>query len=465
MRMISRDGFGGYAAAGGILDHIRIPGLGKTVQVIAFLCHLKEKNKLAPTLIVAPLALLENWKRELLRFIKSLNEQDIYIHHGPGRIRDKGWLEQFDIVLTSYESLVRDQILMGQVDWTCVICDEAQKFRNSSNATAHAVKAMKNKFRLAMTGTPVENGLTELWSIMDYVQPGLLGSLNEFKRRFEQPILSAINREQIFRVEDELLSIIQPVYKRRKKLEVLSDALPKRHEPIRTYVDLGPEQKDLYAKTIMDVKSGDMEALTALNRLRQICSHPGLCDERYEELPLERVPKLAATMNYLKEIANKGEKALIFTFYKKMQWILRRWIMQTFGIHPPIINGDVHDRHWIVEEFNRSPGFHVMILSQQAAGVGLNITGANHVIHYTRWWNPAIENQATDRVYRIGQEKEVYAYYPIVTLDFGKSMEQHLDDLLREKEALAERVLVPSFTLDCQDELLSRLRAEMTSPA
>ncbi len=447
-----------YRKTGGLLADDM--GLGKTVQVIAFLSTLKAKNALGPSLIVAPLTLMQNWVKELRQFCPSIGVDRVYVHQGAGRIRNKQYLEQFDIVLTSYDTLVRDQLLLGLIDWVCVICDEAQKFKNSSTATAHAVKAMKNKFRLALTGTPVENGLTELWSIIDYVQPGLLGSLQRFKQRYEKPILGGANEEQLDAVEQELLSVIHPVYKRRKKDEVLKDLLPGK-EKICKLVELGPEQREIYARILRAVRSKEMDVLAALHGLRQVCSHPALLDDQFQCLPVDRVPKLAETMKLLKEIKEKQEKVLIFTFYKKMQLILKKSIMMEFGINPEIINGETQGRQDIVDMFNHSPGFNVMILSQQAAGVGLNIVGANHVIHYTRWWNPAVENQATDRVYRIGQKKNVYVYYPIVKGEAGESMEQMLDSLIRDKEDLAERVLVPSAKLDCADELMSRLRADI----
>jgi SNF2 family DNA or RNA helicase len=448
-----------YRNIGGLLADDM--GLGKTVQVIAFLSTLKANNALRPSLIVAPLALMQNWVKELRQFCPTVGVDRVYVHQGAGRLRNKQYLEQFDIVLTSYDTLVRDQLLLGLIDWVCVICDEAQKFKNSSTATAHAVKAMKNKFRLALTGTPVENGLTELWSIIDYVQPGLLGSLQMFKQRFEKPIIEGATKEQLDAVEQELLSVIHPVYKRRKKEEVLKDLLPGK-EKVRVFVDLGPEQRQLYARILRAVRSEEMDVLAALHGLRQVCSHPALWDAQYESLPMERIPKLAETMRLLREIQEKQEKVLIFTFYKKMQIILKKAIMMEFGINPEIINGDTQGRQEFVDMFNQSPGFNVMILSQLAAGVGLNIVGANHVIHYTRWWNPAIENQATDRVYRIGQKKNVYVYYPIVKGESGESMEQILDSLIRDKEELAERVLVPSAKLDCSDELMSRLRADIS---
>jgi superfamily II DNA or RNA helicase len=432
-------------------------GLGKTVQVVAFISHLKKSDRLKPALVIAPLSLLENWKNELQKFCSDINLRDIYIHQGPSRLKTQEVIESFDIVLTSYDTLVRDQLLLGKIDWVCTICDEAQKIKNSTTATATVVKALKSKFRLALTGTPVENGLSELWSIVDYVQPGLLGSLKYFQDTYEKPISNSKAAEDLSRIEDELLSIIQPVYKRRTKQEHLSHVLPRKDKELR-FVELGPEQYGLYVNVIEQVKNKHLNGLQAIHALRKVCSHPALYDSSYDTLPLSHVPKLGETIKILREIYNRGEKALIFTDYKKMQMILSQVIMKEFGVFPPVINGETSQRQLVVDTFNRSKGFNVMILSPKAGGTGLTITGANHVIHYTRWWNPAVENQATDRAYRIGQQKDVKVYYPIVTSPSGRTMEELLDNLLKEKEELAYKVVVPSRLLDCNDELLKELQ-------
>ncbi|MFS0864263.1 DEAD/DEAH box helicase [Fredinandcohnia sp. 179-A 10B2 NHS] len=433
-------------------------GLGKTVQVIAFLSHLKAIGKIMPSLIIAPLSLLENWKAELLKFCPQILAKDIYIHQGSTRLKEKKYIEQFDVVLVSYDTLVRDQLLLGKIDWTVTICDEAQKIKNASTATATVVKALKSKFRLALTGTPVENGLSELWSIIDYVQPGLLGSLKYFRETYETPLSKNDDTSVIETIEDSLLSKIQPIYKRRTKLEHLSDVLPKK-EKITLEVPLGPEQEVLYRSIIEKVVNKNLNGLQAIHALRQVCSHPALFNSSYDQLPISSVPKLLETLKIIKNVKKNNEKVLIFTDYKKMQVILRNTIMREFNIIPEIINGETSLRQDKVNLFNNSSGFNVMILSPKAAGVGLTITGANHVIHYTRWWNPAVENQSTDRAYRIGQKKDVKVYFPIVNSKAGRTMEQILDKLLREKENLAEKVIVPSRLLDCNDELLKELQS------
>jgi SNF2 family DNA or RNA helicase len=248
------------------------------------------------------------------------------------------------------------------------------------------------------------------------------------------------------------LGILQPVYKRRTKAEKLADKLPKKNDAHINKVDYGPEQLALYSSIIKQTKDKHIGALAAINALRQICSHPALYDNKYDELPVERVPKLATTMGIIKNIQMKNEKVLIFTNFKKMQIILKKCILKEFSLNPEVINGETSYRQMVVDHFNKSEGFNVLILSPQAAGIGLTITGANHVIHYTRWWNPAVENQATDRAYRIGQTKDVNVYFPIIT----NSMEEVLNQLIENKRELAENIIVPSYYLDCKDELMKK---------
>lgn len=440
-----------YRNTGGLLADDM--GLGKTVQVIAFLSHLKNINRITPTLIVSPLTLLDNWKNEISTFCPSIAVGSIYIHQGPNRLTNKESIEQFDIVLTTYDTLVRTQLLLGTIDWECVIIDEAQKIKNYSTSAATVVKALKNNFRLALTGTPVENSLSELWSIMDFVQPGLLGSLKQFKEKYEKPLAKNINSDDFNNVEKELLLQIQPVYKRRTKANELAGKLPRKIIIPSEKVPMGREQIMLYSDVIKLRKAKQIDPLPALNALGQICSHPGIYDTSYENLTIDKVPKLEKTFEILASIKYKDEKVLIFTHFKRMQMILKKHMLEVFNINPSIINGETRYRQQEVDYFNQSKGFNVLILSPQAAGVGLTITGANHVIHYTRWWNPAVENQATDRAYRIGQTKDVKVYYPIV----ANSMEETLSELLEAKRELAENVIVPSQHLDSRDELMRKI--------
>lgn len=429
-------------------------GLGKTVQVIAFLSYLESLEKITPTIIIVPKTLIENWRNEIQKFAPTL-ARSIYIHQGQDRMKNPELIKQFSITITTYQTLVRDQLTLAQIDWVAVICDEAQAIKNPTTSSSSTMKALKSRFRLAMTGTPVENGLSELWSIMDFVQPGLLGSLKEFKQNFITPFEKG--EQNTSDIEKHLIQRISSVYKRRTKQGELYDQLPKKLvQDIE--VSLGKVQKQLYIETIHLVKNKIITGLQAIGQLKKITSHPGIINIKYEDLNPKEVPKLLETLNLLKQIKNNGEKALIFTEYRIMQTILKKHISETLEINPMIINGMTQRRQGVVDLFNNKPGFDVMILSPKAAGTGLTITSANHVIHYTRWWNPAVENQATDRAYRIGQEKDVTVYYPIVkgfdTLDGNLTVEEIIHNIIEEKKELAGSVIVPSSKMNIEEEVL-----------
>ncbi len=431
-------------------------GLGKTIQVVSLLAYLHQIGKLTPTLVVVPKTLIENWIGEIEKFAKPLAAQ-IYVHGGSSRVKDPELLKKTGITLTTYQTLVRDQLAFGQVEWQSIICDEAQAIKNPSTAASKVIKAMNTKFRLALTGTPVENGLSELWSILDYVQPGLLGSLSDFKKEFMDK-LEAEERDPL--TEQRLLARIAMVYKRRTKSEELAGQLPTKTS-MEVPVSLGEEQKLLYSEVLSQVKNKKMSGLQAIQVLRELCSHPGLVLGQYKSLPVHSVPKLAKTIQIIKDIQQKGEKILVFTELREMQELLRDAIREQFEINPAIINGMTERRQSVVNQFNRKPGFDVMILSPKAAGTGLTITSANHVVHYTRWWNPAVENQATDRVYRIGQERPVQVYYPIVTdqdntLKSG-TVEQIVHRILSEKQELASSIVVSSHKLDMENEVMASI--------
>lgn len=430
-------------------------GLGKTIQVIAYLTYLKEQDQLTPTLLVLPKTLIENWVQEIKKFAPKLAE-NLYVHTGQNRLKSPEIISQYDIVLTTYATLSRDQTIMGLIDWEMVICDEAQAIKNPTTATSVVVKALKNKGRLALTGTPVENNLTELWSIVDFVQPGVLGSLKQFKDIYEKKLKN--DETTVEEVQSSIENKIKYIYMRRMKSDELQGQIPIKTEHPPKIVPLGKEQRSIYKKIIDQVKNKEIHALQAIHQLKMLCSHPGLVNEQFKQLKSNRVPKLAETMKLLNEIKEKDEKVLIFTEYIEMQAILRKEILNTYNIDAKIINGATGHRQQVVDEFNKIPGFNVLILSPKAAGTGLTITGANHVIHYTRWWNPAVENQATDRVYRIGQEKDVHVYYPIVSLESNqKSVEEIIDDVLQGKKSLAENVIVPSAGGSIQDEVLKEM--------
>ena len=452
MRYLHENGWGGLLA-----DDM---GLGKTVQIISFMSFLHDSAALKPALLVVPVSVIVNWKKELRRFAPGI--QPAHEHRGTGRERNPERLAEHELVITTYATLRRDQLMLGKIDWTVVACDEAQNVKNPTANVTSAIKGMKASFRVACTGTPVENGLSELWCIVDFAQPGRLGSRLEFRDDFERPLVDALDdtKDQEGHVT-RLRARLNPHYIRRIKEETLS--LPPKTQ--RTYrVPMGEHQGAVYTRILRDVKRKDSHPLAALQHLIAACSHPSIVDRAHLDDPeqlLSDAPKLRQTMEILDEIRGLKEKVVIYTRLKVMQRILQRVVRSRFGFSPSVLNGEVagSNRHHIVEAFNRGPGFDAMILSPEAAGVGLNITGATHVIHYTRLWNPAKENQATDRVHRIGQERPVTVHYPVVVGNGFKSVEEHLHDLLQEKLRLARNVLVPRKSLDFVNELERRVKA------
>ena len=436
---------GHYEAGTGVLlaDDM---GLGKTVQIISFLSYLFDENQLSPALLVMPLSLIENWCSEMRKFLPAVAH--IYVHQGNHRYRSPELIENNEVVMTSYETLARDQELLGRIRWSCVVCDEVQKVKNFHTLAASAVKGMNTSFRIAVTGTPVENRLSELWSIVDFVQPGLLGSYKVFRKTYEAPIQKGAPEKEE-RVK-ELIDEIAPVFLRRKKEDVLAGQIPEKTDEIYPIAMCSP-QRELYCKILRDREEEEKNcALGTIQKLMMLCSHPRLITkEMYNTASASALekesPKLAWTMEQLHEIKRKKEKVIIFTRYLAMQSILRQAIFEEFKIDAPIINGQIKDnRLSIIHQFEASKGFNIMILSPKAAGVGLNIVAANHVIHYTREWNPAIENQATDRAYRIGQTKPVFVYYPVMECPQFSTVEERLNDLLKDKREIMKNVIIPT---------------------
>jgi len=436
-------------------------GLGKTIQVIALMASLKEDSQLSPSLVVAPKSLLENWESEINKFCPDIDK--IYYHMGSSRNKNSKVIKKSEVVLTTYSTLVSDQVLLGEIDWSLMVCDEVQDIRNHSTLKAHAVKAQKAKIRLGLSGTPVQNTVADLWSIYDFAQPGLLDSFKDFKERYVKPIENSETPEEFQKYEEDLKGKIKPVFLRRTKEGELKHMLPDKNDK-RWPIEMSDYQFDKYRDIIQtEMNTEGRTHLKTLQQLIQVCSHPALVNNEwnYKDVSelIQEGPKLKATLDILAEVKNKNEKALIFTFYRDMQLILERVIRVKFNLeHIPIINGDSKRRLRSVDHFNDKEGFGCMILSPKAAGTGLNITGANHVIHYTRWWNPAVEQQATDRVYRIGQEKDVTVYYPIMTSQSLETVEEKLARLLEEKKYVANSIVVPNKPIN--NELVSAMNED-----
>lgn len=429
-------------------------GLGKTIQVIAHILKLKEAGVPGPHLVIAPKTLMDNWLQEIKAF--SDNRLTAYFYLGAQRIGDEAFLRKFDIILSTYDTLRYDQSRLATIDWNLVICDEAQNAKNPTTQRTCAIKALKSNHRAALTGTPVENGLIEFWCIMDFVQPGLLGSWKDFRNEFEKSIANSEGQERNAAI-NELMNRIKGYYLRRQKEDTIQ--LPQKSEKI---IDssLSDLQLEKYKSIAREVKAdGRGAALGAISKLLRLCGHPYALGGMDHEAEKVDCPKLDDTVNVLKNIKSSHEKAIIFTDFKIIQRLLQSRIWEEFGIKPDIINGEVNQyRQQIINIFSQQEGFNVLILGHQVAGVGLNITAANHVIHYTRPWNPAKENQATDRAHRIGQSKPVTVYYPIVKNHEFKTVEERLAELIASKQDLARDVLRPTKDMQVKrEELLNCL--------
>ena len=478
-------------------------GLGKTLQLLAFIVWYLEQPNPMPVLIVAPVSLLENWQNEIKKFFvpgcvrvltlygKSLAEKKVAQSAIDQRLLEDrltkflidGWLGDANLVLTTYETMRDLSISLGQQTWSIMVCDEAQKIKTPGTLVTDAAKAQKAVFKIACTGTPVENSLTDLWCLFDFVQPGLLGPLNRFGLNYRRPIENTQGDTGQSAALEQLKALIEPQLLRRTKREVAKD-LPIKyddsHEHIRqkNRIPLNDYQRQLYRETIMDyqrmrqVAQGAIQRnnpiLAVLHRLRAICADPrpnGLQPDTSLSVDAYRKqsPKFNWLIERLDEIRGSDEKALIFTEYLDLQRALQHYLRLRYRLSPRIINGSVkssseatESRQKFIDEFQASKGFNVLILSPKAAGFGLNIQAANHVIHYTRPWNPAVEDQATDRAYRIGSTLDVYVYYPTVYDDDQLTFEAKLDDLLRRKRELAGDMLNGTPTVS-QDELVDLL--------
>lgn len=444
-------------------------GLGKTLQVLYFLdWHSRQHPNHKPYIIVAPVSLLENWENEYNRFfntprlsINRLASKDV------PRYADKSIVEKIqkmDIILTNYESLRNAQLNFCAVDYDVVVLDEAQKVKSPGTLATNAVKAMKGHFKIAMTGTPVENSLLDLWCIMDFCVPGLMGNAKTFARHYQAPLkkhdvdLDALGKE----IHDKMGAY----FIRRMKSDVAKD-LPNK-EVVTNKVRMPKEQNDAYVQAINAYTlSEEKNMLLTINQLRAISEHPYLNTERLEECSTEELirtsARLEATISYIDKIKEMNEKVIVFAQFKEIQRMLQRVFHERYGVFAKIINGDTPpvvanpnsnrmSRQGSINYFQSVDGFNIIIMSPVAAGMGLNVTAANHVIHYSRHWNPAKEQQATDRAYRIGQEKDVYVYYPMAVSDRFKSFDETLDELLNRKVVLASSAIYPSASFEVKPE-------------
>lgn len=434
-------------------------GLGKTVQTLALIQHdmeqVKEKvegHKDAkpikapkPVLLVCPTSVINNWKKEAARFTPELS---VMVHHGTSRKKEEEFKKEamsHAIVVSSYGLLQRDVKFLKGVPWAGVVLDEAQNIKNPETKQAKASRALEADYRIALTGTPVENNVGDLWSIMEFLNPGFLGSQAGFKRNFFIPIQAERDPEAARRLKE----ITGPFILRRLKTDtsIISD-LPEKME-MKTYCTLTKEQASLYAAVLEDIGEAMEEAeegiqrkgiiLSALTRLKQVCNHPAQFLKDNSAVP-GRSGKVARLTEMLDTVLENGEKALVFTQFAEMGRMLKEHLQASFGCEVLFLHGGVprKQRDRMIERFQEEKEYlPIFVLSLKAGGTGLNLTGANHVFHFDRWWNPAVENQATDRAFRIGQTKNVEVYKFIC----AGTLEEKIDEIIERKVQVAENVV------------------------
>lgn len=476
-------------------------GLGKTLQLLNVLGKIYEDEPDAPpSLILVPKSLLQNWASEVEKFFTPSYPKHLVLYGNElvdrkqpryridEELKTKGiadllvpnWVGQNKLIITTYDVLTGFEFSFAKQDFTFVICDEAQRIKNPAANVSSAVRKLKAKFRVACTGTPVENSLVDLWCLFDFFQPGLLGSLEEFFKTYRKPI-ECIGDEKKIESLRRLQSLIRPQTLRRTKKDIAED-LPNKYFAVSgetlnerllksvlehqdlLKVDITDHQRVLYkgglkrlqeARQEKDGKRRGRLSFDALHFMKAVCAEPYcLPGKKFSPDPagidvhLRNSPKLAWMLSELDEIKAKGEKVIVFTEIRAVQTALSYFLNERFKLKPFIVNGESENRQSYIDKFSAKDGFDVIILSPLAAGAGLNVVAANHVFHFTRAWNPAKEAQATDRAYRIGQEKDVIVYCPTI-IDTADSLystfEQRLDQLLKEKSALA------STTIDGDD--------------
>ncbi|MFD5178746.1 DEAD/DEAH box helicase [Nocardia sp. NPDC058379] len=426
-------------------------GLGKTVQVLALLAHERETStvdagpaEVGPTLLVCPMSVVGNWQREAQRFTPDLR---VLVHHGPGRLTDTAFaaaVADADLVVTTYALLARDATLLSEQRWERIVLDEAQHIKNAATRQSRAARALPARHRLALTGTPVENRLEELRALFDFAMPKLLGSPQSFRAKFAVPI----ERERDQQAVDRLRLITDPFVLRRLKTDpaVISDLPEKLEMTVRA--NLTVEQAALYQAVVDDMLAKLKDAkgmarkgavLGALTRLKQVCNHPAhfLGDgSPILRRGSHRSGKLALVEDVLDAVVADGEKALLFTQFREFGDLVLPFLTERFGTPIPFLHGGVSKkgRDEMVTGFQTEHGPPLMLLSLKAGGTGLNLTAANHVIHLDRWWNPAVENQATDRAFRIGQQRAVQVR-KLVCVD---TIEERIDEMISGKKQLAE---------------------------
>lgn len=417
LRFIRSEGLGGVLA-----DEM---GLGKTLQVISTITDPNPEGS-GPSLIVAPGSILENWRREIARFAPDLR---VLKHHGPRRTGRPADMRGFDVVVTSYDNVVRDNSLLSMISWDMVVLDEAQFIRNPDAQRTKAVKHLPRRVGLAVTGTPIENRLLDLWSIVDFVLPGQLDDRAAFESRFPDDVDGARLLE----------AHVSPFMLRRRVAEVAQDLPPRIDIP--QVVELSEDEAaeyDLVRNQIAE-EYGAAATLVSLTQLRRFCAHPSLLEGSSLQ-DVRNFSKFQRLEEILREIFLQGEKALVFTSFTKMADIISGHVSKTMNSFSAVIDGrlPIDDRQPLIDTFSAVRGPAALVLNPRAGGAGLNITAANHVIHYNPEWNPALEDQASARAHRRGQELPVTVHRLLV----ADTVEDAISERLDRKRAVASSAIV-----------------------
>ena len=468
-------------------------GLGKTLQLLSVLAwYYEDRPSAAPSIIFAPKSLLENWANEAKKFFTPSFPEVLVLYgdelkaskqplslidselqsKGIVELLKPGWAGSSKVIVTTYEVLISYEFSFAKQPFAFIVCDEAQRIKTPGTLVTLAAKKLKADFRIACTGTPVENSLADLWCLFDFVQPGLLGALEEFGKTYRLPI--ECKTDELKKALQSLQATIGPQTLRRTKADIAAE-LPKKFFAMKMMADAGLQfkavlgetdrleialteyQRLLYLGGLKKLQDAAKESngrkraqlsFGALHLMKAVCAEPYclpgtkfLISRGGRDIHLGNSPKLRWLLERLEDVRQAGEKAIVFTELREAQAALYYFIKDTFGLKPFIINGDSQGRQGYIDRFSAKEGFDVIILSTLAAGAGLNVTAANHVFHFTRAWNPSKEAQATDRAFRIGQERDVYVYCPTVVADDFSTFEFRLDELLKRKAGLAGATL------------------------
>ena len=434
-------------------------GLGKTLQALTVLQKAKEEDGVMPSLVIAPTTVVFNWESEIQKFAPTLSCLKL---QGGERKQFFDKIPEYDVVITSYALLRRDIKKLKDINFRYVILDESQNIKNATSQTAQAVKQLTSQHKLALSGTPIENKLEELWSVFDFLMPGFLFSMADFNSRYVNPIME--HQDKI--VEKRLKLQIYPFILRRMKRDVAKD-LPDKVENI-AYCELTDDQKDFYLQVLDSTKEelfksieqnglekSRLSIFSALLRMRQICCHPQLYDKNNVKNVISS-GKFEKLKGMLEEIISEKHRILLFSQFVDMLDIIKAWLDKS-GIKYEYLTGKTKDRQGAVERFNNDPTIPIFLISLKAGGTGLNLTGADYVIHYDPWWNPAVEDQATDRAYRIGQTKKVFVYR-LITKNTVEEKIQKLKTIKRnlvDSVISVDRNITKSLTMDDIREIFS----------